>query len=536
MKRSYLTFALAGLLTACHHSDTTPIGQLEEELAQRDKYRAEKETRIERLKKELRTSGVSVEKQKFVYEELYEQYATYQFDSAMFAVERMTLLAEQTNDSLTTYRCQLHRIMLMATAGYFSELKEMMEGLETEKFTPELKLEYFKTAEWAYNRMGDYLGGWQYSSRYYDKGYAFQDSIMQVLPAESIEHRYYAACHQWIYGDTDSLIADFTHIAKHVSPEQRLYAQSAWALSWLYDRKEDKKQQREWLIQAAISDQKAQMKESMALQELALQLRQEGGEEARANRYLSLAISDALFYGNRLRLTEIAKKAPEVMADYPLRKKQGGTDSPMGKTTSVMLTTLLGMSTIALAVSLGLLRRRRKMMMMATNSLKHANMQLQEANDTLLGQTRLRENCMALFVELAAAYANKLNVLQQNVQRKVESRQTADLLKMLSPSRMSEQEAREFFMSFDKTFLSTFPHFIERANALMREDSRFTPSEATALNLDLRILALMRLGVKDTAKIATLLNCSQQTVYNHRSTLKSRAICKETFDFDLMGI
>lgn len=101
---------------------------------------------------------------------------------------------------------------------------------------------------------------------------------------------------------------------------------------------------------------------------------------------------------------------------------------------------------------------------------------------------------------------------------------------------MTEAEAKEFFNNFDKAFLLAFPDFIEKFNALLQPESRISLGMGGAMNLDLRIFALVRLGINDSAKIAVLLNYSTQTIYNHRSMVKAKAMVKETFDEDVMNL
>jgi hypothetical protein len=73
-------------------------------------------------------------------------------------------------------------------------------------------------------------------------------------------------------------------------------------------------------------------------------------------------------------------------------------------------------------------------------------------------------------------------------------------------------------------------------NALLRPDAQIQLGRGDILNTELRIYALIRIGVKDSAKIATLLFYSPQTIYNYRSAVKARAINKETFERDVMEL
>ena len=231
---------------------------------------------------------------------------------------------------------------------------------------------------------------------------------------------------------------------------------------------------------------------------------------------------------------------PAIVFDYGQQLATANDHLHISIAAMGVMAILLIIAVIALVVSIRRLHDRSRMIEDAHEELKAAHLMTEQTNQRLCDataslseQTHLRESCISLFMELTAAYINKLNSFQLNVQRKIKAHQTEDLLKHINPARMSEQDAREFFNNFDQTFLSAFPHFVDNINALLRPDCRFMLTDMRTLNLDLRILALMRLGVKDSIKIATLLNCSQQTIYNHRSTLKSYALCRDTFDADI---
>ncbi|MDO4181716.1 MAG: DUF6377 domain-containing protein, partial [Bacteroidales bacterium] len=154
---------------------------------------------------------------------------------------------------------------------------------------------------------------------------------------------------------------------------------------------------------------------------------------------------------------------------------------------------------------------------------KHLNEELVTTNHT-------REEYVSLFMDLCAAYIDKLNKYQDLVKRKVKAKQTDDLLKLVNATRLSEADAKEFFVNFDTAFLNLYPDFIEAFNALLREGEGITPKRGEILNTELRIFALIRMGVKDSSKIATLLFYSPQTIYNYRSAVKSRAKSKEDFE------
>ena len=137
---------------------------------------------------------------------------------------------------------------------------------------------------------------------------------------------------------------------------------------------------------------------------------------------------------------------------------------------------------------------------------------------------------MSLFIELCAAYIDKLNKYQDLVKRKVKAKQVDDLLKIANSSKMSDSDARQFFVNFDTAFLTLYPNFVSEFNMLLREGEEIVPAKGEILNTELRIYALVRLGIKDSSRIATLLCYSPQTIYNYRTTVKNKAKNREEFE------
>ena len=120
--------------------------------------------------------------------------------------------------------------------------------------------------------------------------------------------------------------------------------------------------------------------------------------------------------------------------------------------------------------------------------------------------------------------------------RKISAGKSEDLLKLTKTGKLVEEQSKEFYEVFDDAFLNIYPSFVEDVNALLCPDKQLTLREGEKLNTDLRILALMRLGIEDTSRIAQMLNYSVYTIYTYRNKFKSRAVNRETFEADIMKI
>lgn len=207
------------------------------------------------------------------------------------------------------------------------------------------------------------------------------------------------------------------------------------------------------------------------MQELALYIfKNKSGEVARTNSYLNYSMEDAMFYNNRLRLLEIARKFPSIVRSY---QKQNLIKSKRLQWSLICISIL----SIGLAISLIYIYRQMWQLHKRRKVLDDMNQELQHLNKALVDTNHTREEYVSLFMDLCAAYIEKLNKYQDLVKRKVKAKQTDDLLKLVNATRLSDTDAKEFFMNFDTAFLNLYPGFIAEFNSLLREGEDIVPKK-----------------------------------------------------------
>ena len=174
-----------------------------------------------------------------------------------------------------------------------------------------------------------------------------------------------------------------------------------------------------------------------------------------------------------------------------------------------------------------------------TNSntdLSNTNTELSNSNAELANTIAKRENMANAYINLCYQYIERLDNLRKLVIRKIKANQQQELLSMLSSSKRSVEENQNFFLQFDKIFLSLYPSFVKELNTLLVPEAQIQLKDKDELTPPLRVAALIRLGVTESAKIAGILAYSPQTIYNYRSALKNNAIDKNRFEENLQKI
>ena len=498
-------------------------GKLETALKLRNQYSRQKETRIDSLK-HLLYPNMNDDERFLLYNAIYEEYYTYRFDSAIYYVDREEEVAMKLSNPTYRNLSIIHRSILLATSGYFSESIQNLEQIDSRTLDNALRIEYYTAYEWAYSMWAEYSNDNIYAPRYYEKEMLYQDSLISVLPVGSPLHHYWKGENFYRHRRYAEAKNCYKKALEGLPVNVRLFAMATYGLALVYSRTNNWKEYENYLIKAAISDQVCPLKENLALQELALYIfKNRDGEVSRANRYLNYSLEDAMYYNNRLRMLEIARKFPSIVLSY---QKQNLIESQRLQWSLICISLL----SIGLVVSLVYIYRQMNQLHKRKKILANMNCELQHLNKALVDTNHTREEYVSLFMDLCAAYIDKLKKYQDLVKRKVKAKQTDDLLRLVNATKLSEMDTREFFMNFDTAFLNLYPNFIKEFNSLLREGEEIIPKRGEILTTELRIFALIRMGIKDSSKIATLLFYSPQTIYNHRSVVKNKAKIRDNFE------
>lgn len=496
--------------------------ELEKVLNKRDYYSQMKEARIDSVRS-LIHKGMSHEALFLHYHTMYEEYLTYRSDSALYYINLAEWEAKRTGNTGNINLTTISRSNLLATSGYFSQALELLDKIDISKTDTILLIEYYKAYEWVYSVWSEYSDDDYYTPRYKKKEIEYNDSILQVLPYGSNDYYYWLGEYKARTGDQAGAQKAYEKALENLPVNTRLYACVTCGLAFAHKHQGQLDEFEKFLILSAISDNICPLKENLAMQELAFHifLKKDGSLE-RANRYLNYSMEDAIFYVNRLRMLEIARKFPSIVNAY----QNENIEKSNRLTWAITIISALMLMVIVLLL---FNRRRLRQVKSAKFELDELNEKLKNLNVELLKTNSTREEYMSLFLELCAAYIEKLNRYQDLVKRKVKAKQTDDLLK-LSTNKMNEADAKRFFVNFDTSFITLYPNFVNEFNGLLREGEEIYPDKGGLLNTELRIFALIRLGIKDSSSIATLLFYSPQTIYNYRTAVRNKAKNRDDFE------
>lgn len=502
--------------------------QLDHEISIRDTYVQQKQHKIDSLQVCLQDTSYSTEKRQNIADELFHQYFLLNADSAMVYANLAFSLSNQLDDPITKQRLVIEEAQLLATVGYFEEAHKLLSSIQP--VYESNKRKFYEVAYWTYFVWAEYNAHSPYFAEYETIFIAYADSIIQsIQPPLTGEDYYWMGEYEKLKGNYTQAEAYYKQSMQLVPNTERTYASGSCALAFIYLGQKRYEEFEQAIILSAISDQVCALKENLSLQVLAEYLANIKGDRQRAYRYLYISLNDAIQYNNRLRLIEVARKFPNVVFSYQQTEKKY-------QEAQLWVIGLISVLVIVLIIALIIISKERNKVQQQHNKVDSINKQLQSVNDQLKATNRTREKYAGLFIELSASYVAKYNKFYREVSERVKIHPSNELLILLHNNRVKDVDSKAFFLDFDAAFLALYPTFVVEVNQLLQSDKQLVPPNDYCLSNELRILALIRLGVHDTQKIATLLLYSPQTVYNFRSKLKSSSLSPETFEQDLMQL
>ncbi|MDR0431543.1 MAG: DUF6377 domain-containing protein [Tannerellaceae bacterium] len=492
-------------------------------------YMEQKEHRINRLKIQLEQEP-SVEKIYDITYRIIDEYKSYMSDSALIYVNRNIRLAEEYNNMYWLTRAKLQYSFVLSSSGLFVESENVLNSISVEELKDELLVDYYKCLELLYININIYQEGKQILTNYRDVIRNSRDSILHFLPENANEKLFY----KFLIADTDNrLDTALVYLNAYLDtlhPGTHEHARKSYSLSMLYERMGNTELQVQNLILAVISDVKDAVKENRALLDLSIWLYEQNDID-RAFRYIRYALDDANFYNARFRYFEISKALPIITTAYQqYSEQQSNRLKTMLYIISFLSVGLLIMLSFLYKQMLAL-RQARKVLKENNDTLAEANENLNQLNHDLSEANLVKEEYLGYFLDLCSEYIGNLEEYRKIVSNKIAAKRFDELLRTTNNSSGKANEIKELYANFDKAFLNIYPGFVSSFNELLKDEYRFEIRKGELLNTELRIFALIRLGITDSAKIATFLRCSVQTVYNYRSKIK-RISKNESIDIE----
>lgn len=513
--------------------------ELDRCVERKQSYRAERHERIDSLRQQMENAPDALLME--VYEAMVQAYSHFQTDSALFYLDKLNELQEVKDNPQKHTQVALERAEQLAIMGAYSDAEVIVQKLNTAEMEQEERTRYYHVCRTIYGWMADYMSSTpSLSKELRHKTDLYRDSIIQT-DSDPLSRDIVKADQLLAKGKAEEAKRLIERYIDHVEKEQKSYVH--YILADVYRQKNNTKEEMRHLALVAIEDLRRGVTEYAALPLLATKLKEQG-EVERAYNYLFCSLEDANFCNAKLRSMEISEMFPIIEKSYKQKERMARqTERALLLGVTVMMIMLV-LAVLYLRSQMHKLTQTRHQLSIANDQLEQANRLLGMRNDTLLESNtmlqqmdRVKEEYIALFLDRCQKYLSALEKYRKSLLKLAKSNQQSELMKKLKDDALIEAEQEKLYADFDEAFLDLHPNFVEKFNALLRPEERLTPKRHERLNTELRIFALIRLGVTDTAQIAQFLDYSMPTIYNYRSRIRNKSIySKEEFDKKLMEL
>lgn len=392
---------------------------------------------------------------------------------------------------------------LLASTGNFNEAKDMLEPLSVTRMNQYEKAAYYDCMNHLYGEAGFYSKTEAMKQAYFHLADLYDDSLTAVLPANSAR-RYRQLEAQWrnrrMY---DSSLAMNDSLLMSTEEYSQAYASYAFCRSETYRMMGDEDMQLEWLLRSAIADVRNGITDNGSSWMVA-QICYNRGALGRAYRYIEYSLNNSNIYGATLRHGQIGPLMSIINNEYQMR---------LNKQQRMLYALLAAVSILLFVLAMLFIliqHRNRKLQRLhieteqLNRQMAEINGQLSQTNMALRESNHVKEEYIAHYLNLYSEYIDRLKSLKRDPE-------------------FTQREVERFYQVFDSTFLSLYPDFVEKFNSLLQSESRIVLKKGELLNTELRIFALIRLGITNSAKIAQLLRYSPNTIYNYRAKIKNQA-------------
>ena len=542
MKKNCLLCFL--LFFSCHsafagESLDSLLNVLDKTIKEADTYVQIKENKLHELKKEARkTPPVSVERY-HLNNDIYLEYKVYSSDSALHYLNENMLLARQLNDKERELKIQLELSYLLSSIGMYMEAADILNSIDRQTLPSSLLGYYYTCYEHVYFEAGAAQPRYKmFASRYAKLSHAYRDSMQVTLDPSSATYLWLRETQLREAGKYDEALEFSDRRLAEASFGTPQYALVAYQRFRLFESMGKKDEHLYYLVLSAISDVRSAIKEQSSLMVLAQELNRKG-DLKRAYDYINFSWEISQFYKTRLRSWMNITPLSMINGNYQDIIKQQNRELLIYITCVALLALLLVIALIyiyrqmkALSIAKKGLQEVNERLFSLNEELEEVNRHLRSTNLELSESNLIKEAYIARFFKLCSVYVDRLQAYRKLVNKKLQRGQVAELLKMTHLSNdIVTVEVQELYANFDSAFLHLFPNFVESLNALLLPEEQIVLKPDELLNTELRIFALIRLGIKDSSQIAELLHYSVNTIYNYRSRVKTKArVSRDDFE------
>jgi hypothetical protein len=484
-------------------------------LANKDTYVQAKLARIDKYHEQLVGLKIKNEAQHFdLLDKLSDEYKTFVYDSAFIYILKLQQVAYKMKDPVRIAHARVKLGFILISSGLFKETLDSLSSLNVKNMPDSILFNYYFILARTYYDLGDFDRDVFYTPRYTHLGNRYIDSARNLRKPGSYDYIYLNGLKNLKNENDEDALNDLNSILQGYDLTSHQVAVVTSTLSYFYITHNQSEKAIDLLITAAIADIESATKETSAMQLLAEELYKKG-EIATAYIYIQQAMDDAIFYGARQRKIQVGAILPLIAAE-----KLHNVEAQ--RKLWLIYSTIITLLSVLVVVFAWIIFKQVK--------------KLRVTQKALLESNRIKEEYIGFYFNVNSEYLNKAEALKKSIELKLVTKKLEDI-KFIVNNFNPHKDREDLYDNFDKTFLKLFPDFVTTFNSYFKEEDRIVLKEGQLLNTELRIFALIRLGIHDTERIAKILDYSINTIYNYKARVKSKSIlANEQFEKKIMEV
>lgn len=540
MKRNFLYFlALVSVLSGCCSEKDRQIRdtlkELDDVISRQEEIESAKDSYIELIKGRY-SEAMSPDEKYTILDELYNEYYNYNIDSAIFYARTKLDIAFDAAEQDLVDDAILDIADRYVMSGMYLAAHDIISEISADRLDVLLVPRYYHIWHSLYTGLEDGCDDPVQKTEYRKLKQQYREQLFSLLGKDDISRLYVMADIYVDEGRADELLDTLN--AKF---NEDIPIHDKAVLSYIYANISDSYGHDDdatlYFAKSAIFDLMTPVHEYKSLYELASKL-YDAGDIKRAYRYISRSINDAITANALINIQSINRSLPIISRSYH-------TQMLHNRRQLSVLTGILGIMAVLLigAVIVTLKEQRKarqagKRTSEINEELKAINRKMEEYILLLKESNNIKEIYIGRYIDLCSEYIGRMERYRSMLNRTARTEGFEAVRNALKSSEFIDKELNEFYEQFDATFLQLFPDFIKDLNALLQPDKRIElKTRDGIMTTELRIFALIRLGITDSVKIAEFLRRSVSTVYNYRVKMRNAALnSREDFEKQIMGI
>ena len=502
--------------------------KLDQAIKERPIYMEQKELKLVELKRQLHRQ-IPDEERFAILGTLLDEYRSFNTDSALHMAEEREQIAIRLGNREYIDNARMNKADVLGMTGMYKEVMDLMRNIHIDRLPVDIHPYYYHIYRTVYGLMADYAVTAYEKKLYTELTDKYRDSLLLVNKDNLLIHTLIQSDQYNVRNEYDKAIRLLTDYLALQKDYEHDVAICAYTLSESYRLKGDKEKEKEYLIVSAMADMKTAVREYISLRKLAVLLYQEGDIE-RAYSYVKICMEDAAACNARLRKLEILEIFPIINDAYQQKTEKQQEQMKWALVSISLLSLFLLLAIFYVYKQMKKVAAARREVIDANKRLKElndelhlSNAQLKEANHSIAENSYLKEEYIGRYMDQCSVYLEKMDNYRRSLGKIAATGNVEELYKNIKSSKFIEGELKEFYTNFDNTFLQLFPTFVEDFNALLADDKQISLKAGERMNTELRIFALIRLGITDSVKIAQFLRYSVTTIYNYRTKVRNKA-------------